>query len=212
MREKFAGTPLKRIAASVDATSVQGEAVITRDGLEGGAIYAIGTAIRHALESTSAPVTIRLDLKPGMSAAELEKALARPRGKQSVSNHLRKLAGLPPVMIALLHERFGKALPSEPRALAAAIKALPLTVTGFAGIDRAISSAGGIALSEIDAHFMLKKCPGVFVAGEMLDWEAPTGGYLLQACFATGKAAADGIEAWLKSRSPAAPSIAAVPQ
>lgn len=199
MREKFAGVPLKRLSVTVDGTAQQGEAVVTRDGLEGGVIYALGPALRRALADAGQPASMSLDLKPGMSLAELEKALARPRGKQSLSNHLRKVVGMPPVMVALLHESFGKSLPSDPKGLAKAIKAVRLPVTGSAGIERAISSAGGVALEEIDAHFMLKKIPGVFVTGEMLDWEAPTGGYLLQACFATGKSAADGIAAWLRT-------------
>lgn len=197
MREKFAGAPLKRLGISIDGNTLLGEAIITRDGLEGGAIYAAGPALRRALANAGQQTSLVLDLKPGMSVAELHKALSRPRGKQSLSNHLRKVVGMPPVMVALLHESFGKSLPSDPQGLAEAIKSVRLSVAGFVGIERAISSAGGIALVEIDAHFMLKKCPGVFAAGEMLDWEAPTGGYLLQACFATGKAAADGVIAWL---------------
>ena len=199
LREKFAGAPLKRLGLTIGRdTQVLGEAMVTRTGLEGGAIYAIGGAIRAQLAAHAGkPVTLSLDLKPGMTEAELVRALSKPRGKQTLSNHLRKTVGLPPVMIALLHEGIGRTLPADSDALAAAIKSVPVKVTGFSGLERAISSAGGIALSEIDAHFMLKKKPGVFVAGEMLDWDAPTGGYLLQASFATGKAAAAGIAKWL---------------
>ena len=200
MRDKFAGTPLKRLGVTVaGGGQVHGEAMVTRNGLEGGAIYAVGAELRRAM--ADGPGVLHLDLKPGMTVGELTKALARPRGKQSLANHLRKSAGMPPVMVAMLHESFGRSLPAEPEALAAAIKNVPLTVTGFAGLERAISSAGGLALEEIDARGMLLKQPSVFVAGEMLDWDAPTGGYLLQACFATGKLAADGVMAWLAAKS-----------
>ena len=208
IRDKFAGVPLKRLGVTVRGAQTHGEAMLTRDGLEGGAIYAIGAELRAEMAASTGPTTVRLDLKPGMTVAELAKALARPRGKQTMANHLRKSVGLPPVMVALLHEGHGKTLPADPDALAKAIKDVPIAVAGFAGLARAISSAGGIALDEIDANFMLIKKPGVFAAGEMLDWEAPTGGYLLQACFATGKAAAEGANAWLTSRSPEVPSDA----
>jgi predicted flavoprotein YhiN len=190
---------LKRLGLTVGKESqVLGEAVVTRAGLEGGAIYAVGASLRTAIaRQNGAPATLSLDLKPGMTIAELARALTKPRGKQTLSNHLRKTVGLPPVMIALLHEGIGRTLPADAEALAAAIKCVPIAVTGFSGLERAISSAGGIALDEIDSHFMLKKKPGIFVAGEMLDWDAPTGGYLLQASFATGRAAAIGIAQWL---------------
>lgn len=192
--ERFAGAPLKRIAISVDETKMRGEAVITRGGLEGGAIYAVGRAIRGALhDGTSATITI--DLKPDTTLDELTTRLARSRGSQSLSNLLRKAAHLDAAAIGLLRE--AGALPSEPSALAARIKAVPLTVTGLASIDRAISTAGGIALSALTPDLMLKAKPGVFVAGEMLDWDAPTGGYLLQASFATGVVAAHGVLNWL---------------
>ncbi len=199
LREKFAGAPLKRLGVSVGREpQVLGEAMVTRTGLEGGVIYAVGASLRAAMaKQGGGTATLTLDLKPGMTIGELARALTKPRGKQTLSNHLRKTVGLPPVMIALLHEGLGKALPADPEALATAIKSVPVSVSGFSGLERAISSAGGIALDEIDGHFMLKKKPGIFVAGEMLDWDAPTGGYLLQASFATGKAAAVGILARL---------------
>ncbi len=199
LREKFAGTPLKRLGITVPGQpQVLGEGIITRTGLEGGAIYAIGASLRAALAAQNGtPVALSLDLKPGMTVGEIARGLLKPRGKQTLSNHLRKTIGLPPVMIALLHEGVGRTLPTDPETLANAIKSVPVTVTGFSGLERAISSAGGIALDEIDSSFMLKKKPGIFVAGEMLDWDAPTGGYLLQASFATGKAAAAGISKWL---------------
>ena len=210
IREKFAGSPLKRLGVSVAGGQIYGEAMVTRAGLEGGAIYAIGAEIRAAMAGRSGTATLHLDLKPGMTVAELTKSLAKPRGKQSMGNHLRKTVGMPPVMVALLHEAHGKVLPAEPEVLAKAIKNVPVTITGFSGLERAISSAGGIALTEIDKNFMLTKMPGLFVAGEMLDWEAPTGGYLLQASFATGKAAAEGVRTFLNSQSPTAPSTDAV--
>ena len=206
IREKFAGTPLKRLGVTVAGAQIHGEAVVTRDGLEGGAVYAVGAELRAGLAKGSGSVMLRLDLKPGMTVAELTKALVRPRGKQSMANHLRKSVGMPPVMVALLHEHLGRTLPAEPDILAKAIKDVPFAVTGFSGLERAISSAGGVKLDEIDARFMLIKQPGVFVAGEMLDWDAPTGGYLLQASFATGKAAADGAMAWFAQHDGAAPA------
>ena len=219
-RSRFAGVPLKRIALSVGGTSVRGEAMVTAGGLEGGVIYELGPAIRAQLAEYSS-CSITLDLRPDFSHDELATRLARPRGKQSLSNHLRKVAGLPPVAIALLREAHALSAPqratphpvllptgegqdeglmrssrfdaTDPAALACLIKAVPLTITGLAAIERAISTAGGIAWSELDAQLMLRRLPGVFAAGEMLDWEAPTGGYLLQASFSTGHAAARGV-------------------
>jgi predicted flavoprotein YhiN len=141
---------------------------------------------------------VTLDLRPANTAGQLTDRLSRERGGQSLSNFLRKAAGLSPVEINLLREGHGKELPGGPRALAEAIKAVPIRLTAAQGLDRAISTAGGVALSELTGQLMLRKFPGVFVAGEMLDWEAPTGGYLLQACFATGRAAALGALAQLR--------------
>ncbi len=192
---RFAGEPLKRIAVAVGNTTLRGEAVITADGLEGGVIYALGPSIRERLASAQG-CALSLDLRPDLDHSQLTGALSRPRGKLSLANHLRKAAALPPVAIALLHEGHGKTLPSEPDALAAAVKAVPITVTGLSPIERAISTAGGICWRALDEHFMLKDVPGVFAAGEMIDWDAPTGGYLLQACFSTGAAAARGALGW----------------
>lgn len=200
--ERFQGVPLKRIALSIGDRTSRGEAMITASGLEGGGVYALSPDIRRALADTSVPATLTLDLRPDLDIDALAARLARPRGKNSLSNHLRKNAGLAPAAGALLREAGER--PRGAKALAARIKALPLPVTGIAGMERAISSAGGIAWSDIDGSYMLKKKPGVFVAGEMIDWDAPTGGYLLQACFATGQAAASAIEAHLgraKSKS-----------
>ena len=196
-RTRFAGTPLKTIALSLGGLRVAGEAMIAAYGLEGGAVYALSAPLREALDAAGgAPVTLTLDLRPNLDRAALAARLGRALGKgQSVANALRR-AGLPPQAIALLRDA-NDTLPRKADALAAAIKAVPLAVTGQRGLARAISSAGGIARGAVTGDFMLKAMPGVFAAGEMLDWEAPTGGYLLQASFATGMAAARGIEAWL---------------
>ncbi|WP_426959097.1 TIGR03862 family flavoprotein [Muricoccus radiodurans] len=190
LRDRHAGAPLKRIALAVGDARVRGEAVVTRGGLEGGAVYALSAAIRSALWA-EAPATLRLDLRPDLTEPDCAARLAAPRRGQSLSNHLRRTLSLPPVAVALLRE--AGPVPEDAAALAARIKALPLPVTGFAGLDRAISSAGGLAWGEVGDDFGITRLPGVFVAGEMLDWEAPTGGYLLQACLATGRAAAAGV-------------------
>jgi hypothetical protein len=194
-RDKFAGEPLKRIALGLQGQTLRGEALVTARGLEGGAVYALSGAIREHL-ALSGSVQLTLDLRPDLDHASLTQRLSAPRGSQSLATFLRKSAKLPPVAIALLREG-GRSLPADPAALALLIKALPLRIDGIDGLDRAISTAGGIALSEIDDNFMLKALPSVFVAGEMLDWDAPTGGYLLQGSFSTGVAAAAGIQAWL---------------
>ena len=196
MRSRFAGEPLKRIALGFEGTSVRGEAMITAAGIEGGAVYALSAAIRDAI-LRDGQATIQVDLRPDLSVEALARRLAAPRSGQSASTFLRKAAALPPVAIALLREAHGTELPREPEALAGAIKAVPLTLDGIKPIARAISTAGGVSLEGVDEHLMLRDHPGVFVAGEMLDWEAPTGGYLLQATFATGVAAAKGALAWL---------------
>lgn len=188
----FAGTPLKGIALTHDGRTVRGEAVVSRHGLEGGAIYAISAALREAIAAEGGTV-LKVDLRPDMDAADLARRLAKPRGGQSLSNHLRRTLKLSPVETNLLREAHGKDLPADPAALARAIKAAPLRLTGVQDLGRAISSAGGVRLEAVDRDLMLKDRPGVFVAGEMLDWEAPTGGYLLQASFATGLAAAEGV-------------------
>ncbi|WP_454819056.1 NAD(P)/FAD-dependent oxidoreductase [Labrys neptuniae] len=194
--EKSAGEPLKRIAVSIADTTRRGEAVITEQGLEGGVIYALSPFVRTAI-AKHGHAEIGIDLRPDLDEAALARLLDRPQGSQSLSTYLRKAAKLAPPAIGLLREATNNALPRDPATLARLIKHVPLQVTAQRGLERAISTAGGIALGEVDTHFMLRKAPGVFVAGEMLDWEAPTGGYLLQACFATGVAAAKGIEAWL---------------
>ena len=191
--QRFAGTPLKRIALGFRGRSVRGEAMVTAAGIEGGAVYALSAALRDAI-AAEGPVVATLDLRPDLDAAALARRLAGPRGSASLSTFLRKAAGLAPVAVGLVQEALHDGATT---ALPALIKAVPLRLLAPAPIARAISSAGGIALTELDAHWMLRRRPGVFAAGEMLDWEAPTGGYLLQACCATGVAAGRGVLAWL---------------
>ena len=195
MKDRFAGTPLKRISVTVDHHTVRGEALISEKGIEGGAIYALSAQIRDRIKSKSR-AEIALDLRPDVALPNLTEKLSRPRGKQSLSGFLRKAAGLGPPELALLHE--AGPVPSDTEALAARIKDVRLFAHAPYPMDRAISSAGGICFHEIDDRLMLNKLPGVFVAGEMLDWEAPTGGYLLQACFATAHRASDGIISFLE--------------
>lgn len=186
LRQRFAGTPLKRIALSFDGVTLRGEAMITEAGIEGGAVYALSAALREALVGQQ-NITLNLDLRPDISLADLTARLAGRRGSLSLSNHLRRNAVLAPVGIALVQEALKRA--EAPYDLARLIKALPLQLTGCFPIARAISSAGGLCWPELDENLMLRRYPGVFACGEMLDWEAPTGGYLLQACFSTGRAA-----------------------
>jgi len=195
-RERFAGQPLKAIALSHAGKSVRGEAMIDAEGIEGGAVYALSANLRDAI-ARDGEATLSIDLKPDLTHEALAGRLHRRPG-QSASTFLRKAAGLAPAAIALLRE--AGALPDEPQALAARIKGVALRLTAPAPIERAISSAGGVVWREIDERFMLRKLPGVFLAGEMIDWEAPTGGYLLQACFATGRAAGLGAARWIERR------------
>jgi uncharacterized flavoprotein (TIGR03862 family) len=194
-RQRFEGQPLKGIALSFGGETVRGELMLTRDGIEGGAVYALSAPIREAVR-THGEAVVEIALRPDLARDDLARRLAAPRRKQSFSTWLRKAAGLSPVAIGLVQEAaIAGGLPlsaMEPAALAAFINAVPLRLTGVAALERAISTAGGVSLGEVDARFMLRQLPGVFVAGEMLDWEAPTGGYLLQACFATGVAAGKG--------------------
>ncbi len=186
-RARFAGSPLKTIALTFDGRTVRGEAMITGAGIEGGAVYALSARLRDAVALDGA-ATVMIDIRPDLSLAALEQRLAKPRGSGSLSNHLRK-AGLTPLAVNLLREAVGSELPTDPAPLARLIKALPLRLTGAAPLERAISTAGGVNFDALDPGLAMQALPAVFVAGEMLDWEAPTGGYLLQACFATGAAA-----------------------
>jgi uncharacterized flavoprotein (TIGR03862 family) len=196
-RARFEGQPLKRVALSFDSGTVRGEAMITRQGLEGGGIYALSAPIREAI-AKAGEATVHIDLRPDATAAALEQRLSRPRGKQSLSTFLRKAVALAPAAIGLLHETNVGLAAMTRTVLAQRIKAVPVRLIGVAPLASAISTAGGIHFDEIDEHFMLRRKPGTFVAGEMLDWEAPTGGYLLQASCATGVAAGRGVLEWLK--------------
>ncbi|MFN4141597.1 NAD(P)/FAD-dependent oxidoreductase [Aestuariivirga sp.] len=183
---RFAGVPIKNVALTYRGRRVRGELMISREGIEGGAIYALS---RHLRDEPGAPLVI--DLRPDLTEETLATKLARPRGKDSLSTYLRKSAGLSPAAIALLRET-GTAPDAH------AIKALALSLGPPAGLARAISSAGGVARDEVDEHFQLKKAPGTYCVGEMLDWEAPTGGYLLQACFSTAVMAARHLASMLE--------------
>ena len=200
-RDRFEGQPLKGVALTIGAHTVRGEAMITRNGIEGGAIYALSAELREAVLGLG-QATLMIALRPDFDKAALTTRLSGTRGKQSLANFLRKAAQLSPVGIGLMQEAAiasGRPLAAfAPAELAHLINAIPVRLTGTAPIDRAISTAGGIAFDELDDRLMLRKLPGVFAAGEMLDWEAPTGGYLLQASFATGAAPGRGVLAWLK--------------
>lgn len=189
-RKKWAGTPIKRASFRCGDTVVHGEAMITDYGLEGGAIYALGATLRAAMEP-QLELILELDLQPHHPPQHLSDRLTTPR-KESTANRLRK-AGLSPAAVSVLREDVGgPTLPVDPAALARRVKQLRLRLTGVAGIDRAISTTGGVTWDSLDADYSLKVDLRTFLAGEMLDWEAPTGGYLLQACFATGRMAAQG--------------------
>jgi hypothetical protein len=192
-RERFAGQPLKPVRLRAGATEVLGECVVTANGLEGSAVYAISATLRDRLHED--PV-LWLDLTPGRTEADLRARLSRPRGRNSLANHLRKTIGLQGVKAGLLRETPG-GVPDGSEALARAIKALPLRVERTRPLAEAISAAGGVAWDAVDAGLMLHAAPGVFCAGEMLDWEAPTGGYLLTGCIATGRRAGDAAADWL---------------
>jgi uncharacterized flavoprotein (TIGR03862 family) len=195
VRARVAGQPLKGVALTVGDRTVRGEAVVTTYGLEGGAVYTLSAALREAVAAEGSAL-MTVDLRPDLSIEALAARLQAGRGKDSMASWLRKAGGLSAPAAALLREVPGE-MPTGPDKLARRIKALRLTVTGVQGLARAISSAGGVALDATGPDLMLTARPGVFVAGEMLDWEAPTGGYLLQASLASGVVAARGVEAWL---------------
>jgi uncharacterized flavoprotein (TIGR03862 family) len=202
-RDRFEGHPLKGAALSFGPHTVRGEAMITKTGIEGGAIYALSADLREAVIEAG-QATLQVALRPDLELKDLIARLSTPRGKQSFSNWLRKAAHLSPVAIGLLQEAAfasGESLSSlSTENLAGLINAVPIEPTDAAPVARAISTAGGISFDELDADFMIRRLPGVFAAGEMLDWEAPTGGYLLQASFATGAAAGRGALKWLERR------------
>ncbi|HRK97434.1 MAG TPA: TIGR03862 family flavoprotein [Alphaproteobacteria bacterium] len=192
-KSKFAGTPLKSITLTHEGKLINGEIMISEKGLEGGAIYALSKSIRTAIE-TKASTTLTIDLKPDLTIKQLEEKLSHPRGRDTQTNFLRKQTNLSPAAINFLYECGDKTKP-----LAQQIKQVQIPLTQPCPIDRAISSAGGIKLHELDKNLMLKKMPSVFAIGEMLDWEAPTGGYLLQATFSMGVFVAQGVDKYFKT-------------
>jgi len=194
---RHAGQPLKPVSLAFEDKVVTGEAMIAAKGIEGGAIYAMSALLRDAIARDGSAL-LHVDLRPDVGIERLAERLDAPRGGTSLSNILRKRAGLSPAAIGLVQEAIHG---GETQPLAQLIKSLPLRLARPFGIERAISTAGGIALSELDERLMLRRHPGLFAAGEMLDWEAPTGGYLLQGCMATGAAAGRGVIDWLQSRS-----------
>jgi uncharacterized flavoprotein (TIGR03862 family) len=201
LRERFAGLPVKPVAlmipgAKAPSFSQQGEFVLTDTGIEGSLIYAASALIRARIEAEG-QVTVHLDLLPGQSAQRVSERLARPRGSRSVSNHLRVALGLDPLKIALVHECLTRETMLDPVRLASSLKALPITLAAARPVAEAISTAGGVRFEALDERLMLRDHPGVFCAGEMLDWEAPTGGYLLTACMASGRVAGEGVIDWL---------------
>ncbi len=197
--EKFHGHPIKSVVLSFEDFKQQGEFIVTKTGVEGSLIYAASSRLRDALQSTGS-AALSLDLVPDSSREKLISALARPRGSRSMTSHIERTTGLKGVKIGLLYEFVSKEDFANIEKLADAIKALRIPLVATSPIEKAISSAGGINFEELDENLMLKKMEGVFCAGEMLDWEAPTGGYLLTACFATGRGAGRGAVEWLKTR------------
>ncbi len=202
-RERFAGYPLKSVTVSVrgpegELQRRQGEFVVTQTGIEGSLIYAFSGLLRNEI-AAHGTAALHLDLAPNWDAPRLAAEIAKPRGSRSLSSHLQSRAGLKGVKMGLLRELAAADDFTDPERLAAAIKALPLKLVSARPIDEAISSAGGVRFEALDKHLMIRAIPGVFCAGEMLDWEAPTGGYLLTACFASGRAAGDGARAWIES-------------
>ncbi|WP_017905333.1 TIGR03862 family flavoprotein [Pseudomonas asplenii] len=201
LKDKFAGAPLKNVAIGLRHDALRlGECVITASGIEGSLIYALSAGIREQINRQGSAV-IEIDLLPGKTREQLRTALAKPRGSRSMAKHLHSQVGIDGVKAALLRELTDAACFGDPEQLARAIKALPLRLVAPRPLDEAISSAGGVTFEAMDERLMLKALPGVFCAGEMLDWEAPTGGYLLTACFASGRVAGKGILEWLKRRS-----------
>lgn len=186
---KHFGAPIKPARLTAGITQVQGEFVISNRGLEGSAIYAVSKALREGAE-------LVVDLVPGRMVDDVATRLVKPRGKTSLTNHLRKVLKLGPAQIALLQE-FARPLPQEANDLATVIKALPIRHAGLRPMDEAISVAGGVSFEGLDPGLMLNPMPGVFACGEMLDWEAPTGGYLITGCLATGRHAGRAAAAWL---------------
>jgi len=197
LRERFAGAPVKPVALRFEGFERQGEFVLSDYGIEGSLVYAASALLRDTIERNG-QATLALDLLPAFDAERAAREVAHPRGSRSLASHLKSRLGLAGAKMALLHELLPHDTLTDPVRLAAAIKALPLTVTAPRPIDEAISSAGGVSFDGLDEQLMLRARPGVFCAGEMLDWEAPTGGYLLQAAMASGRVAGQGAAAWIE--------------
>ncbi|MEB0090348.1 TIGR03862 family flavoprotein [Pseudomonas sp. CCI1.2] len=198
LRSKFAGAPLKNIAVGLQSqTPRMGECVVTETGVEGSLIYALSAKIREQINQQGFS-TVEIDLLPGKNIGNIQSALAKPRGSRSMSKHLHSQLGIDGVKAALLRELAPTEVFADPLLLSKSLKALPLTLIKSRPIDEAISTAGGVPFEALTAELMLRHLPGVFCAGEMLDWEAPTGGYLLTACFSSGRAAGLGMVSWLK--------------
>jgi uncharacterized flavoprotein (TIGR03862 family) len=197
-RQKFDGQPLKSVAICFKDVRKQGEFIVTPNGVEGSLIYAFSAPLRDEIESTGRAI-FYLDLTPDWTQEHLAARLSQPRGSRSVSSHLEKAVGIKGVKTGLLWEFVPRADFADPQKLAAAIKALPIPLVAPRPIHEAISTAGGVPFEALDERLMLRTLPGVFCAGEMLDWEAPTGGYLITACFSTGRAAGLGVLEWLKN-------------
>jgi uncharacterized flavoprotein (TIGR03862 family) len=197
LRQRFAGAPIKPVSLRFESFDRQGEFVLSEYGIEGSLVYAASALLRDAIERDG-QATVMLDLLPAFDGARVAREAAHPRGSRSLGSHLKSRLGLAGAKMALLHEVLPRDALADPLRLAAAIKALPLTVTAPRPIDEAISSAGGVALEALDDQLMLRERAGVFCAGEMLDWEAPTGGYLLQASMASGRVAGQGAAGWLR--------------
>ena len=196
LRTRLAGHPIKTVRLSFGGITKRGEFVVTENGVEGSLIYAFSAALRDEIEAQGRAI-FRLDLLPDWTEEKLRKSLSAPRNSRSRSEHLKKRTGLKGVKANLLWEILPREKWNDLDALCAAIKSLPLTAVAPRPLEEAISSAGGVSFDALDESLMLKKIPGVFCVGEMLDWEAPTGGYLLTACFATGRAAGEGVLKWI---------------
>ena len=218
--QRFAGAPIKPVRLHFDdgpgqPFDRQGEFVITAGGIEGSLVYAAAARLREAIRRDG-QATLTLDLLPGRSLAQLSSSLAKGRGARSLPNHLKEHAGLDGAKAALLRERWSadelsRRLARDASGLAAELKAWPITVTAARPVDEAISTAGGVRFEALDERLMLSALPGVFCAGEMIDWEAPTGGYLLQASLASGRVAAEGLLAWLATIPARRPCMSSTP-
>jgi len=201
-RSRFAGQPFKNVAIRFESEAVpvferQGEFVATQTGVEGSLVYAASALLRNQIVRAG-EATLELDLLPAWTAERVQREVAHPRGSRSLSSHLKSRLGLDGIKTAVLYERLGKDAMNDPAQLSRAIKALPLPLVAARPIDEAISSAGGVLFEALDSGLMCEQLPGVFCAGEMLDWEAPTGGYLLTACLASGHRAGQGVLDWLQ--------------